>query len=660
MNEFPNLAQPIQLGTHTLKNRIAHCAILTRYVFNQAPTDAYFAYHENRARGGAAMIVSETVNALRGQSMRPDYLNASNDKGLSALSRVAARIRQHDCLFLAQLQDRGRGHYATGRRDHAYGPSALPDDLSGAVPHPLSISQIEYMVDDFSAASKRLKRAGYSGVEISAGHGHLFHQFLSPQSNHRVDMYGGNLEGQTKFLKDVIEAVRQTCGPEFMIGLKLPGEDGMRGGIDLENAQKIVKALVTPDMIDYVSFCWGTQSDTLYWHAPDGHFPRIPYADKTAQLRKHTSGVPVMSLGMIVDPNEAERILIKEQADFIGLGRTLIADPTWPNKALNGQGYSIRPCISGNTCWASIANAGRLQCDNNPALASSVEVDGIPKIESGLKKVVVVGGGIAGMEAAWVAAARGHQVDLFCASAMLGGRARQAAQMPGAEGLGGVFDYQEQAAKRYSVNIKLGLQAGLEDILKLTPDVVILATGAQMEYPSSLPSELKDDGGIMDLPTLITELSGFDRSYTGTIVIVDEDHTAAFYNAAQWMIDRFDELILITSRERFAANESLVNRQGIIERLFKPNITLLPYSELLLTGADLEEGRVEYRHLKTDQVGKIENVSALSYAVHRTPRLDLQAGLETAGVQTELIGDAFAPRSVLQAMTEGYGLAMKL
>jgi 2,4-dienoyl-CoA reductase-like NADH-dependent reductase (Old Yellow Enzyme family) len=364
------------------------------------------------------MIVSETVNALRGQSMRPDYLNAYNDKGLSALSRIAGRIRQHDCFLLAQLQDRGRGHYATGRIDYAYGPSALPDDLSGAVPHPLSISQIEYMVDDFSAASKRLKRAEYTGVEISAGHGHLFHQFLSPQSNHRVDMYGGNLEGQTKFLKDVIEAIRQTCGQEFMIGLKLPGEDGTKGGIDLETAQKIIKAVVTPEMIDYVSFCWGNQSDTLYWHAPDGHFPRIPYADKTAQLRKYTSGVPVMSLGMIVDPNEAERILVKGQADFIGLGRTLIADPAWPNKALKGQGHSIRPCISGNTCWASIVNAGGLHCDNNPALASSVEVDGIPKIDAGSKKVVVVGGGVSGMEAAWVAAARGHRVDLFCASAM--------------------------------------------------------------------------------------------------------------------------------------------------------------------------------------------------------------------------------------------------
>ena len=660
MEDFPHLAQPLQLGASTLKNRIVHCAILTKFVRNQAPTEAYLTYHENRARGGAAMIVSETVNALRGQSMRPDYLNAYSDKGLSGLSRVADRIRQHDCLLLAQLQDRGRGHYATGRIDHAYGPSALPDDLSGAVPHPLSISQIEYMVDDFSAASLRLQRAGYTGVEISAGHGHLFHQFLSPQSNHRDDMYGRNLEGRIKFLSNVIDAVRLTCGTEFMIGLKLPGEDGMKGGVDLEAAQIIAQAVVTPDTVDYVSFCWGSQSDTLYWHVPDGHSPRIPYADKTAQLRQHTSGVPVMSLGMIVDPNEAERILVKGQADFIGLGRTLIADPAWPNKALSGQGHSIRPCISGNTCWASIVNAGRLHCDNNPALASSVEIDGVSKIKDGAKKIVVVGGGIAGMEAAWVAAARGHQVDLFCASTLPGGRARQASQMPGAEGLGGIFDYQEQAAKQYSVNIKSGQQAGLVDILALTPDVVVLATGAQMAYPSSLPAELEDEGVIMDLPALIADLSGSNRSYAGTAVIIDEDHTIAFYNATLWMADRFDEVVLVTSRERFAASETLINRQGIIERLFSPNITLLPFSELLLSGDNMEEGRVKYRHLKTDQVGLIENVAALSYASHRVPRLDLQAGLEAAGVQTELIGDAFAPRGVLQAMTEGYELAMKL
>ena len=659
-SDFSHLAQPIQLGAHTLKNRIVHCAILTKLVCNQAPTDAYLTYHENRARGGAAMIISEAVSALRGQSMRPDYLNAYSDEGLGGLSRVAERVRQHECLFLAQLQDRGRGHYATGRIDYAYGPSALPDDLSGAVPHPLSISQIKGMVDDFSTASMRLQRAGFTGVEISAGHGHLFHQFLSPQSNHRDDMYGGDLEGRTKFLSDVINAVRQTCGFEFIIGLKLPGEDGMKGGIDLAGAQQIAQTVVTPDTIDYVSFCWGSQSDTLYWHTPDGHSPRVPYADKTAQLRQHTSGVPVMSLGMIVDPNEAERILVKGQADLIGLGRTLIADPAWPNKALSGQGHSIRPCISGNTCWASIVNAGRLHCDNNPALASSVEIDGVSKINTGAKKIVVVGGGIAGMEAAWVAAARGHHVDLFCASALPGGRARQAAGMLGAEGLAGIFDFQEQAAKRYSVNIKLGQQASLEDILALAPEVVILATGAQMAYPSLLPKELKGDGGIKDLPTLITDLSGSDRPLAGTAVIIDEDHTTAFYNAALWMANRFNELVLITSRERFATSESLVNRQGIIERLFEPNITLLPLSELLLSEDDIEEGRVKYRHLRTGQVGQIQNVAALSYASHRVPRLDLQAGLEAAGIETELIGDAFAPRGVLQAITEGYELAMKL
>jgi thioredoxin reductase len=301
-----------------------------------------------------------------------------------------------------------------------------------------------------------------------------------------------------------------------------------------------------------------------------------------------------------------------------------------------------------------------LHCDNNPALASSVEIDGVSKIKDGAKKIVVVGGGIAGMEAAWVAAARGHQVDLFCASTLPGGRARQASQMPGAEGLGGIFDYQEQAAKQYSVNIKSGQQAGLVDILALTPDVVVLATGAQMAYPSSLPAELEDEGVIMDLPALIADLSGSNRSYAGTAVIIDEDHTIAFYNATLWMADRFDEVVLITSRERFAASETLINRQGIIERLFRPNITLLPFSELLLSGDNMEEGRVKYRHLKTDQVGLIENVAALSYASHRVPRLDLQAGLEAAGVQTELIGDAFAPRGVLQAMTEGYELAMKL
>jgi dimethylglycine catabolism A len=660
MSDFPHLARAINIGAHTLKNRIVHCAILTRYVANQAPTDAFLKYHENRARGGAAMIVSETVNALRGQSGRPDYLNAHNDEGIEELSRVAERVRQHDCLLLAQFQDRGRGHYSDNRQDQPYGPSALPDDLSGIVPLPLSINQIEQMVDDFAAAALRLQKAGYNGVEISAGHGHLFHQFLSPHSNQREDAYGGDLKGRIKFVADVLSAVRQTCGAEFMIGLKLPAEDGLEDGIDLASAATIANTLVAPEAVDYAAFCWGSQADTLYWHLPDSHFPRTPYTGKTAELRQHTNGVPVMSLGRIVDPHEAENILAQDKADLIGLGRTLIADPAWSNKTLGGNSHTIRPCVSGNSCWASLVVDGRLACENNPALADDIEIDGIPHDIVDRKKIVVIGGGVTGMEAAWVAAARGHDVILFEARSDTGGGIRQVSQLPGSEGLAAIVDFQAQAAKQHGVKIETGWLADLEDIQALSPDHVILATGARMSWPEQFPPELEGSGIILTLLDLVESRSQSKAQQPGCIVVLDEHQSSAIYDAVIWLAEKFDNIFLITSQTGFAISESLINRQGILHRLRQSKVNLLASSKLTVSEEGLAEGIVEFKNIATSDRGSIENVSALTYASQRVPRLDLLPDLKAAGIVPHIIGDAQSPRLLVEAMSDGYKLGLKI
>lgn len=660
MSDFDHLARPIRIGPETLKNRIVHAAVLTLLVEAQQPSDDFLRYHENRARGGAAMIVSETVNALRGQSGRPNYLNAHNDDGIPGLSRLAERVRAHDCVLLAQLQDRGRGNYSPVRVDSAYGPSALPDDLSGAVPHPLAIDQILDMIDDFAAAAERLRRAGFNGVEISAGHGHLFHQFLSPHSNRRDDAYGGDLSGRTRILAQVIAAIRETCGKNFIIGLKLPADDGLPGGIDLAEAARITAALVRPETVDYAAFAWGSQADTLYWHVPDGHYERAPYVEAIAALRRHANAVPVMALGRIVDPNEAEAILKRGQADFVGLGRALITDPAWPNKALSGRGHAIRPCVSCNTCWAAIAASSPLVCDNNPALASEVEITGVRRVRQGRRRLAVVGGGPAGLEAAWVAAARGHDVTLFGAGRELGGRARLAAMLPGGEGLAGVFEFQSRAARQHGVRMEIGRSVGVQDVLALAPDVVVLATGADMAWPDVLPPDLKDSGIALDLPSLIETLARRDGAQSGTVVIVDEEQSMTTYNAAMWLAARFARVVMITSRESFARRESLVNRQGILRRLLDRNITMLPFSRPDVNEPELIAGVVGYRHVMTGARAQIDDVAAVTHAAHRVPRLALLEELKAAGHAPRIIGDAFAPRGLLQAMQEGFALAMRL
>ena len=393
MTNLTRIAAPLRKGRLQLKNRIVHAAILTRFAKNERATERLIAYHTNRARGGAAMIITEAVNALPMQAGRAHYLNAHSEAGIDDLSRLAAAVHHHDCRILAQLQERGRGNYDRNNQRRPVAPSALPDDLAGVIPRALATTEVEQMIDDFAAAAHRLERAGFDGVEISAGHGHLFHQFLSAHANHRTDRFGGDLDGRMRFLRETIGAVRGTCGAGFLIALKLPAEDGDKAGVDLDDAASIAQSLATPDTVDIVSFAWGAQNDALHWHVPDAHLPRAPYVEKIAQLRASANGVPVMALGRIVDPNEAEAVLASGKADLVGVGRALIADPDWPQKALAGRGYAIRACVSCNTCWGAISKSQALVCDTNPDVGGPFEVAQAPTIlrESDRRRVVIIG-----------------------------------------------------------------------------------------------------------------------------------------------------------------------------------------------------------------------------------------------------------------------------
>ncbi len=644
-----------------LKNRVAHAAMLTLLAERQEVGEALLRYHANRAKGGAAMIVVEPVNALPWHAQRQAQLNVYDDTGLPGLTRLADAVGAHDCRLLAQIQDHGRGNYSRARPDITYGPSALPDDESGAVPYALSADELSEMVADFAAAARRLESAGFDGVELSCGHGHLFHQFLSPHSNRRDDRYGGDLAGRTRLVQKLIAAIRASCGPAFVIGLKLPGDDGMAEGIDLAEAKRITAALADPDAIDYLAFAWGSQSQSLHWHVPDGHWPRAPYAAPIAELRRAAAGIPVMALGRIVDPNEAEAVLAAGQADFVGIGRAMVTDPAWAGKALGGRGYAIRPCVSCNTCWGAVASPSPIACDNNPALATPVEIDGVAAASRGLKRVVVVGGGVAGLEAAWVAAARGHDVTLFGASGALGGRARLAAALPGAEGLAGVYDYQTAQAQARGVRIELGVSAGADDVLGLAPDRVVLASGARLAWPDDLLGPQAALADIPDLPAAMAALLAHPRRYPGTAVVIDEDHSAFAYNAVDWLAAHFDAVALLTSRDSVARHEHRVARQGIIERLLEKGVEMRLHQRPDLRPEALEAGIVGHRPaIGEGRRQEIAGVSFLAYAAHREPRLALLAPLRAAGHDPRLIGDARAPRTLLHATREGYAAGVEV
>ena len=653
--KYPKLFSAVDIGNLRLRNRIIHASMTTRYAEDGDVSQRLHNYYLNRALGGAALLVSEPINGHRGQT-NPKKLDVYGGKSDLKLGRLVETLAKESCFFVAQIQDSGRGRREAGRNDYAVGPSPLPDDISWTVPRELGVAEIERLVDDFVLSCKKLKSLGIAGVEISAGHGHLFHQFLSAWSNHRCDDYGGGIVGRTKLLRDLILSIRDACGDDFLLGLKLPGDDGVDGSID-ENMALSIAVEMGKLPIDYWTFAWGTHANSLYQHLPDAHGERTPYAQAIRKLRKAAPDIPTGALAYLTDPNEAERLLTDGTADLVMMGRALITDPAWPNKARHSREAEIRYCVSCNTCWRTIVEGDGLQCDNNPRVGMNEEADWKPKKANIPRKVVVVGGGIAGMEAAWVLGLRGHDVTVFNASGEVGGKTRIHACLPGGENLSSIYDYQYLRAQEAGVNFEFDLRATVDLVHGRGPDAVILASGSRMSWPSFLDEEDRD--GVLDLRTFCASWVKQLQPQTGRLLIYDKDHTEMTYAAAEYFADYFSSVVIVTPRERIASDVSLVNRQGIYQRLYDKRVTIISSVEPQ-PDSELEQGRLTLANVYNGDQTVVDGLAAITYATPRLSTVELLLPLQKLGIAVHTIGDCHAPRSVLAATREGHQIGLTL
>ncbi len=478
------LFEPVSLKKITLKNRIAMPAIHHCYTPEGYVNDRLISYYAERARGGTAMITVGgcTIDHV-GQG--PMMIGIHDDKFLEGLEKLASSIKDNGAVSAAQLYQAGRYTHSIMSGQEPIAPSALASRLTREKPREMTIEDIEQVKEAFSEAALRAQKAGFDAVEILGSAGYLICQFLSPLTNQRTDQYGGSLENRMRFGLEVVEKCRVSLGPDYPLIIRLSGNDFMPDGNTIKETVAFARALQLSG-IDCFNITGG-------WHESrvpqiTGDLPRGGFA-YLAQKVKEVVNVPVMASNRINDPLVAENILQQNLADIVNMGRALIADPNLPSKSREGRYHAIRHCIACNQgCLDMVFTFQDVHCTVNARAGK--ERDSTISPAKKAKKILVIGGGPAGMETARIAAKRGHEVTLWEKGNRLGGNLYYASIPPGKEEFSTLISYYEYALATAGVHVSLNHEATAEEIVSENADTVVIATGA---IPSEAPFEIKED-----------------------------------------------------------------------------------------------------------------------------------------------------------------------
>jgi hypothetical protein len=644
---FPRLFSPLRVGQRTLRNRIALPATTTNYGARNRVTDRWISFLAERAKGGAGMIITEIIAvdpAALCQASTVTGYEAENEDGFR---RAADAVEGEGACLIAQLWHPGRQQLWSPVASPK-GISDQPDAYSWTVPHVMATSELRQVADAYVAVAKRFKQCGFGGVELHGAHGYLITQILSPWSNRRDDDYGSSLENRTRFVREVSQAIRQTCGSDFVIGLKMPGAEGVAGGIDPDEAARITVALARPGLLDYFAYSQGNFTLSLENHAPDMHFRRGHFLDIHKKMRRASAGVPVMAIGRIATPTEAEAAIADGAGDMVGMTRALIADADWPAKARDGRVDDIRPSSFDNFAWGEIHAGKPLAEPHNPQLGHKGESAWRPMRALQRRRVAVVGAGPAGLQAARVAAQRGHDVTLFGASVEPGGKLKWEAGLPGKAEHLSVISWMERQARAAGVKAEFGHPATIGDILAVKPDSVVVATGSHQRRPEDFTGD-----GVSARDWTARSSSGRTDA---TAVLFDMDHSAATYAVADALAQDYRRLVVLTPRQQIARNVNYCSAIGIYRRLYEANVEIVLSAEPVV----LRDGVLTWRNVFTGRTQDLDGVGVVVWSTPRVADDSIAKELQDAGIDIRLVGDCMAPRNLLCAIHEAEAVALAL
>jgi len=644
---FPHLFGPILLGRHEAKNRIMRVATTANLAERNRVGERLLEFYRTLAKGGVGTIVTEALRISTQEAYGPGALVVHDRPAVEGLRRLADACHAEGALLIGQLNHGGRQHLAARVIPHMVAPSAVACPRSGGVPHELSAREVRELVEMYIMCAVHCIEAGMDGVEIHGAQGHLIQQFVSPFSNRRTDDYGGSAEKRLRFPREIIEGVRRRLGHRAIVGYRLGVEEFTEGGLSIDQTLQIANSLTADGGLDYLSLSQGN-FNTIETHLPDRHWPILAFQDIQARFKSEVPNVKIVASTRIQGPEQAERVLAAGEADMIGMCRALLVDPDWPNKARRGQAEDIRRCIACNQCWGWISSGEPIACATNPVAGREYQFKKLVRAESA-RHVVVVGGGPAGLEAARIAALRGHRVTLLEAERELGGRLKQVHKVPHYEEMQHLFDFLIPQAKKAGVTIRTGARGTVESILAENPDEIIIATGATPTAP-----DIPGDGSV---PVLTGDESvALDGRDGRNVIMMDED--GYYWSAAMAeSLAASGKQLTVTTRFFEAFREiPMVSRIAMLREMDQRGATLKPNMFVARTS----NGGVVLCHYLTQREEVVEDVAAIVWVGSANSNGALAEDLREAGVEKiriHIVGDAFSPRRLPQALVEAHAAA---
>ena len=644
--ELHKLFSSFHIGPLKMQNRIVMPPMATNYATSEGfVTERQIAYYVERAKGGVGYITVEHTGVLQQGKASPNMLMISTDEHASQIESLVEAVHGVGGKIVVQINHAGRQTLPSVTGSPIVGPSPIPatpipDPSKSNMPRELSVSEIREITEAFTAAAERVKKAGADGVELHMAHGYLLCSFLSPFSNRRTDLYGGDIHGRARFPVEVLESVRSSVGQDFPIICRLSGDEYVDGGLKIEETKEIAVILEREgaDAL-HISAC----------NAVSGYLNHPPYYVEEgifvhlAQGVKSVVDIPVITVGRIRNPVMAEEVLQEEKADLISMGRALIADPHMPSKAKEGRLKEITPCISCNRCIQTLRK-GAVRCAVNPETGNESQFE-LRKTDRS-KKVWIIGGGPGGLKAAEIAAQRGHQVTLFERHHQLGGRMRLAAVPPNKGILNDFLDYLDRRVRSLGITIELGKEFTVDMLDSEKPDAVIVATGGVPFFPHW--KGIKDSGALSVDDAL---LSG-GENVGKRVLVVGGGGVGA--ETADFLSEMGKKVTLVEMLEGIASDLVTHLQHYLLKRLAEKRVTILTSTKVKELGecyAVVEDASGEKR---------IDGFDSIVLALGSTPDDRIARSLEGKVPELYVIGDASQPREALEAVYEGEEVALKI